>query len=155
MEMPFVPVEVCYSFAEVDAPLLEQLERHLSVLRQEGSISTWHKRQIAAGSDWQKELDRHFNTASLILLLISPDFLASDYQYGIELQRAMQRYDANEACVIPILLRPCDWQGAPFEKLLFPTYTFHKNGTITRRSGKVTGKLGRKAGRQPGILAGR
>src|SRR2546429_4875888 len=101
METLFAPIEVFYSFAEVDAPLLEQLERHLSVLRHEGYISTWHKRQIVAGSDWQVELDRHLNTASLILLLISPDFLASDYQYGVELQRAMERHDENEAYVIP------------------------------------------------------
>ena len=97
MEMQFAPVEVFYSFAEADAPLLEQLERHLSLLRREGLISTWHKRQIVAGSDWQSKVDHHLNTASLILLLISPDFLASDYQYGVELQRAMERHDENEA----------------------------------------------------------
>jgi tetratricopeptide (TPR) repeat protein len=117
METQLTPVEVFYSFAEADAPLLEQLERHLSVLRHEEYISTWHKRQIAAGSDWRVELDRHLNAASLILLLISPDFLASDYLYGVGLQRAMERHDENEACVIPILLRPCDWKGTPFEKL--------------------------------------
>src|SRR6266700_2719726 len=119
METPFAPVEVFYSCSDspVDAPLLEQLEHHLSMLRHEGMIATWHKRQIVAGSDWQVELDHHLNTASLILLLISPDFLASDYQYGVELQRAIQRHDENQARVIPILLRPCDWKGAPFEKL--------------------------------------
>jgi tetratricopeptide (TPR) repeat protein len=113
----FAPVEVFYSSAEVDVPLLEQLEHHLSVLRHEGLITTWHQRQIAAGSDWQVELDQHLNTASLILLLISPDFLASNYQYGVELQRAMQRHDANEVRVIPIVVRDCDWKGAPFGRL--------------------------------------
>jgi hypothetical protein len=119
METPFAPVEVFYSCSDspVDAPLLEQLEQHLSVLRREGMIATWHKRQIVAGSDWQMELDHHLNTASLILLLISPDFLASDYQYGVELRRAMERHAENEARVIPILLRPCDWKGASFENL--------------------------------------
>jgi hypothetical protein len=119
METPFAPVEVFYSCSDspVDAPLLEQLEHHLSVLRHERLIATWHKRQIVAGSDWRVELDSHLNTAFLILLLISPDFLASDYQYGVELQRAMERHDENEARVIPILLRPCDWKGTPFEKL--------------------------------------
>jgi tetratricopeptide (TPR) repeat protein len=125
MEMQFTPVEVFYSFAQADAPLVEQLEKHLSVLRREGIISTWHKRQIAAGSDWQMEIDRHLNTASLILLLISPDFLASDYQYGVELQRAMERHNANDACVIPILLRPCEWEGTPFGKL----QAIPRNGT--------------------------
>ena len=73
MDMPFTPVEVFYSFAETDASLIEQLEHHLSLLRRRGVIAPWHKRQISAGSDWQAELDAHLNTASLILLLISPD----------------------------------------------------------------------------------
>src|SRR5581483_8448289 len=117
MSMLFTPVEVFYASAESDASLLEQLERHLSMLRHEGQITTWHRRQIGAGNDWQMELDRHLDTASLILLLISPDFLASDYQYGVELQRAVLRHRANETQILPILLRACDWKGAPFDKL--------------------------------------
>jgi len=115
--MPFASVEVFCSYAEQDASFLEQLEDHLSVLRRSGTIVTWHRRKVIAGSDWEHELDHHLQTAPLILLLISPDFLASDYQYGMELQRAMQRHQANEARVIPIVVRPCDWKGAPFEKL--------------------------------------
>nr|MDQ2716730.1 tetratricopeptide repeat protein [Chloroflexota bacterium] len=117
MSIPPTPIEVFCSFADVDALLLEQLEHHLSVLQRKGKITTWHKRKILAGSDWQMELDQHLNTASLILLLISPDFLASDYCYGVEMQRAMQRYEAGDTRVIPILLRPVDWQHAPFGKL--------------------------------------
>ncbi|MBV9691766.1 MAG: tetratricopeptide repeat protein [Ktedonobacteraceae bacterium] len=117
MEMPFVPIEVFCSYAESDAPLLEQLEHHLSALQRQGQIITWHKRRIIGGHDWQRELDQHLNTASLILLLISPDFLASNYLYGVELQQALLRWSKNEAHVIPILLRPCDWKGLPFEKL--------------------------------------
>src|SRR5450432_3741759 len=117
MSIPPMPVEVFYSFSKADAPLLNQLEYHLSVLRQEGLIAPWHRREIAVGSDWMVELDQHLNTASLILLLISPNFLASDYLYGVELQRAMQRSNANEARIIPIILRPCDWTHMPFSKL--------------------------------------
>jgi hypothetical protein len=89
----------------------------LSILQRDGLIATWHRRQIIAGSVWQEEVDRHLNTASLILLLISSDFLASDYCYGNEMQRALQRHTAREARVIPILLRPCVWQSAPFAPL--------------------------------------
>jgi tetratricopeptide (TPR) repeat protein len=117
MEMPFVPIEVFCSYAETDAPLLEQLEHHLSALQRQGQIITWHKRRVIGGHDWQRELDQHLNTASLILLLISPDFLASNYLYGVELQQAILRWSKNEVHVIPILLRPCDWKGLPFEKL--------------------------------------
>src|SRR5450432_3200588 len=117
MRRLFLPVEVFCSFADQDTLLLEQLERHLKVLQREGQIIIWHKRQITAGSDWQNELDTYLNTATLILLLISPDFLASDYLYGVELQRAVQRHDSNEARVIPIVLRPCDWENGPLARL--------------------------------------
>jgi hypothetical protein len=117
MEMPPVPVEVFYSFAEIDAPLLEQLEHHLSLLRHEGYISTWHHRQIPAGGDLQEELDVHLNTASLILLLISSDFLASNYCYKREMQQALQRHETHQARVAPIIVRPVDWQSAPFGDL--------------------------------------
>lgn len=117
MEQPSRPVEVFYAFAETDAPLLEQLEHHLSLFQRRGLIASWHKRQIPAGQDWQAELNAHLQRAYLILLLISPDFLASDYCYQAEMQQALQRQEAGQAHVIPVLLRPVDWQGAPFAHL--------------------------------------
>jgi TIR domain len=74
-------------------------------------------RIIDPGTDWSREIDKHLESASIILLLVSPDFLASDYCYDIEMKRAMERHDRGEARVIPIFLRPCDWTGAPFGKL--------------------------------------
>src|SRR5690349_18899783 len=108
-------VTVFYSYAHADERLRKQLETHLGLLRQQGLIATWHNRQIVPGTDWAQELDEHLATARVILLLISPDFLASDYCYGIELRRALERHEAGEAQVIPILLRPvADWGTAPF-----------------------------------------
>ncbi|MFL5698174.1 MAG: FxSxx-COOH system tetratricopeptide repeat protein [Ktedonobacteraceae bacterium] len=111
------PIEVFYSYADADEPLRIELDKHLSQLQRDGLIAAFHKRQITAGTDWTKALDQHLNTASIILLLVSPDFLASDYCYEIEMQQALQRHEANEARVIPIMVRPVDWQNAPFEKL--------------------------------------
>ena len=124
METPSTPIEVFYSCSDSssDAVLLEQLESHLSALQREGLIATWHKRQIIAGSFRQAEVDLHLNTASFILLLVSSDFLASDYCYGTEMQLALRRHAAKDAQVIPILLRPCVWQSAPFAGLeMLPT----------------------------------
>jgi hypothetical protein len=116
------PVSLFYSYAHADEPLRQQLEAHLSLLRKQGLISDWCDREIRAGSEWAHEIDKHLETVSIILLLISSDFLASDYCYGIEMRRAMQRHDANEARVIPILLRPVDWDTAPFAELsVLPT----------------------------------
>jgi TIR domain len=111
------PIEVFCSYAHKDESLLEELEVHLSILQRLGLISTWHDRKLVPGTDWEQAIDIHLETASLILLLISADFLASDYCYGKEMRRALERHQANEACVIPILLRPVAWRGAPFERL--------------------------------------
>src|SRR5918997_4147517 len=110
-------IEVFVSYAHKDEALWHELEKHLALLRRQGVITTWYDRQISAGSEWAQEIDTHLNTAQIILLLISADFLASDYCYGVELQRAMERHAAKDARVIPIILRPVDWHGAPFGKL--------------------------------------
>src|SRR5260370_11457436 len=89
----------------------------MRMLRRQELISSWHDSHILPGSDWAQAIDEHLERASVILLLISADCLASDYCYGIEMQRAMERHQANEARVIPILLRPVDWNEAPFAHL--------------------------------------
>jgi TIR domain len=111
------PPEIFYSYARADEPLRIKFEQHLGQLLRQGLISGWHDRQIMAGTDWTKALDSHLNTSSVILLLISPDFFASDYSYGIEMERALERHKTGEAHVIPILLRHVNWQDAPFGKL--------------------------------------
>ena len=111
------PINVLISYAHGDEKLKDELRKHLSMLKRQGFISEWHDRAIDAGADWSNEIDRHLESAKIILLLISPDFLASDYCYNIEMKRAMERHDRREACVVPIFLRQCDWKGAPFGKL--------------------------------------
>ena len=111
------PATLFYSYAPEDEALCEQLERHLSLLQRQGLLSSWHERAIAPGSDKTSEIDEHLNSADIILLLVSASFLASDYCYDQELQRALQRQQRGEARVIPIILRPCDWSSAPFGTL--------------------------------------
>ena len=111
------PVEVFYSYSHKDEGLRDKLETHLTMLKREGVITDWHDRRISAGQEWDGEIDEHLNSADMILLLVSADFLASNYCYDIEVKRAMKRHDDGEACVIPIILRPCDWQTAPFGKV--------------------------------------
>jgi len=110
-------LEVFFSYSHKDQELRDQLEIHLSLLKNQGVISSWYDRKILPGTEWAKEIDTHLNTAQIILLLISADFLASPYCYSIEVERAMERHGAGEALVIPIILRPCDWHYAPFGKL--------------------------------------
>lgn len=118
------PLELFYSYSHKDEPLRDELETHLAMLKNEGVIRGWHDRQIPPGQEWDEKIDEHLNSADIILLLASPDFLASSYCYGIEVTRAMERHEAGAARVIPVILRPCEWQRAPFSKLqALPTGT--------------------------------
>src|SRR5579863_2020535 len=112
-----LPLSVFYSYAHEDEPLRKQLTSHLSLLRRQGLISEWHDRQLLPGTQWEKGIDAHLETASVILLLISSDFIESDYCYEIEMQRALERHQQGKATVIPIIMRPCKWQGSPFAHL--------------------------------------
>jgi hypothetical protein len=111
------PTQLFISYSHKDEALREQLGTHLTLLRRQGVIQDWHDRRIGAGQEWAGAIDGHLNGADVILLLVSADFLASDYCYDLEMKRALERHDARDACVIPVILRPVDWQGAPFAKL--------------------------------------
>src|SRR5205823_6498299 len=106
-----------YSYAHADEALRNELEKHLSTLKRQGYITDWHDRNISAGWEWASAIDEHLNTAQVILLLVSSDFIASDYCYSIEMTRALERHTTGDACVIPIILRSVDWEDAPFGKL--------------------------------------
>nr|WP_256665243.1 toll/interleukin-1 receptor domain-containing protein [Pseudomonas sp. SLFW] len=109
---------VFFSYCHADEALRDQLEKQLSMLKRQGVIETWHDRRINAGQEINPAIDEHINTDEIILLLVSPDFIASDYCYDIEMKRAMERHEAKLATVIPVILRACDWHHAPFGKLM-------------------------------------
>ncbi len=106
-----------YSYSHRDETLRNDLETHLALLRRQEIIASWHDRQISVGQEWEGQIDRHLEEADIILLLISSDFLASDYCYDIEMQRALARHEAADAVVIPVMIRPVDRTDAPFETL--------------------------------------
>jgi WD40 repeat protein len=111
------PVKIFYSYSHKDEKLRDKLENHLSILKRKGVIQSWHDRRIAAGREWEGLINEHLESAEIILLLISADFLSSDYCYDREMKLAMERHTQGEAHVIPIILRECDWFDAPFGKL--------------------------------------
>jgi hypothetical protein len=111
---------IFYSYAHEDEELRDKLETHLAPLKQQKYITSWHDRRIPLGGlPAQQVIDEQLMAAHIILLLISADFLASDYCYGIEMPKALSRHRNGDAYVIPVLLRPVDWQGAPFEDLRY------------------------------------
>ncbi|WP_437803258.1 pentapeptide repeat-containing protein [Sorangium sp. So ce693] len=110
-------VRLFFSYSHEDEGLRNDLEKHLALLERDGLVRGWHDRRIAAGDDWAGQIDRHLEDADVILLLVSADFLASDYCFDREMKRALERHDAGQARVIPVLLRQTDWHGAPFARL--------------------------------------
>lgn len=110
-------VTVFFSYSHKDEALRDELAKHLEILKWSGEISAWHDRQILPGDEWDREIKDNLNTAQIILLLISSDFIASSYCRDIEIKRAIERHEAEEACVIPVILRRCMWSAAPFGRL--------------------------------------
>ncbi len=114
---PLRTIKVFYSYAYEDRSLRDELDKHLNNMKRLNQITGWYDRDIQAGVDRVSEIDVHLNTAQIILLLVSPDFMASDYCYSVEMQRALERHAQGEARVIPVILRHVDWEGAPFSGL--------------------------------------
>ena len=110
-------VEIFISYSHEDIKWWEKLLMHFSTLERQGLISSWHDRKIEGGSEWAGEIDKHINSSEIIILLLSPNFLASNYAFEIEMKRALARHEAGEACVIPIIVRPCEWQEIGTKKL--------------------------------------
>ena len=104
-------VSIFVSAAPADQALQQELKAHLNLLQQEGRISWWAETESQSPAAGQQEIDQPLNTAQIILLLVSPDYLNSAYCSGVEMKRALERFDRGEARVIPIIVRPVDWQS--------------------------------------------
>lgn len=112
-----MPIEIFFSYAHEDEDLMNDVRRQFIIFERKGLIIKWHDRKIPPGQEWEKHIDSKLREAEIILLSVSPSFIESKYCYDIEVREALKRHDANEAHVIPIILRPCAWEEAPFSKL--------------------------------------
>ena len=108
---------VFVSYSHKDDELRSSLVTDLKLFQCQGLILLWHDRLITAGQEWKGQIDDNLVRAGIILLLVSADFIASDYCYDIEMELALARHQTGEARVIPIIIRDVKWQQAPFGKL--------------------------------------
>lgn len=116
------PLRLFYSYSHMDESLRDELEKQLTMLKRQAVIAEWHDRKISAGIEWKGQIDEHLESSDIILLLLSPDFLASDYCYDVEATRALERHESGSVRVISVILRACEWKETPFAKLqLLPT----------------------------------
>jgi internalin A len=111
------PVRLFYSYSHKDEILRNELETHLKLLHRQGLIDTWYDRKIEAGHDWKQRINENLERADVILLLISADFIASEYCYEKEMTQALERHKKKEARVIPVIVRDVNWKRAPFANL--------------------------------------
>lgn len=109
---------IFFSYSHKDEALRDRLEVALTTMKRQGLIETWHDRRLRAGDDFDTGVRAELERADVILLLVPPDFIASDYCHDVEMTRAMERHERGEARVIPVILRPCDWHPMPFGKIL-------------------------------------
>lgn len=107
-----------FSYCHADEALRDRLEKHLSLMKNQGLIETWHDRGINAGDDIDSSIDVNLESSDIILLLVTADFLASRYCFSVEMSRALERQREGGARVIAVILEPCDWKSAPFGKSL-------------------------------------
>ena len=110
-------ISVFISYSHKDERYRESLEAHMSILSRQGKVSTWHDRRINPGQEWENQIDEHIKKSDLILLLISSDFIASEYCFSKELSIAIENHEAQKSVVIPVIVRPSEWSDAPFSKL--------------------------------------
>lgn len=102
-------MKIFYSYSHKDEHLRDHIEKHLTLLKDEGLIDEWHDRKIQAGQAIHEEIDIHLETSDVILLLLSPDFLASR-ECKNEMCKALLQKEKNDAIVIPVIVRPCAWK---------------------------------------------
>jgi tetratricopeptide (TPR) repeat protein len=113
---PVPPLKVFISYSHKDELLRERFLIHLRQLRREGLIELWHDRCIVAGGDWAGTIDENLNSAHIVILLVSADFLASEYCHDVEMKRALKRSRTEATRLLPVILKPCDWQTSLFAK---------------------------------------
>ncbi len=113
-------IEIFCCYAREDQNILARLKVFLKPLKNQGLISDiWSDTDINPGTDWEKEIHKHLHIAQIILLLISPDFMALDYCNSIELVVAMERHEKKQARVIPIILHPTYGKGSGARKKIW------------------------------------
>jgi hypothetical protein len=111
------PLKIFCSYAHEDEVYLEVLHKQLRQLERLEMIEWWHDREITPGDKWREAIDEKLQGADVILILVSPDLIASDFAYEEEMKRAIERHERDEALVIPIIIRYTDFEDAPFKSI--------------------------------------
>ena len=107
------PVDIFISYARADGEYMEQLKKHLRSLERQKLINSWTDTLIQSGQKWSNEILESLEKAAIILFLMSPDFIDSDYIHEVEIKKAMERHECDEVIIVPIFIRFCNLEGHP------------------------------------------
>jgi hypothetical protein len=110
-------IDAFISYSPKDMPFCDDLLLHLSMMRRQRLINEWHERLLLAGSVTDEEVRKWLARSEVFIALLSADFIESDRCFVHELQAAMVRHRTQTGCLIPIIVRPCDWAHPPFSDL--------------------------------------
>ncbi|MDQ2714733.1 MAG: trypsin-like peptidase domain-containing protein [Chloroflexota bacterium] len=111
-------INIFYSYAPEDETLRAELAKRLKLMKRQGLIDDFYAGNINAGKAEREIASKYLEAADIILLLVSPDFIESDYLYEQEMKSAMEHQRTGKVRVIPILLIPIDWEDTPFGGLV-------------------------------------
>lgn len=109
--------QVFIGYSPNDLSFFQQLNTHLAPLERLGSIKVHHEGCINPGSEWRRNIEQFLSSADLIILLISADFIASEFCYVVELEQALMRHHAGLTHLLPVIVRDCAWQQLPIGTL--------------------------------------
>lgn len=136
------PVRLCFIYSRADQPLHDKLQTHLSSMIRAGTLEVWADRRFE-GSQMSTAERGSLESAEILLLLVSPDFVASDDIWNEQLDHALRRQEAGTAKVIPILLRPTNIEELAFFRLkalpdIWDPHRLDKNRSILPGENAVT-----------------
>ena len=117
MEKVFPVKKAFVSYASVDKDMVDRLRTHLAELKREKKLEIWYAPEILVGEEWNRRIHEKLDSSDMVILCVSPDFLDSEYVQNVEVRKALDRHDAGECIVIPVILKPCDWRNHPFARL--------------------------------------
>ena len=100
---------VFISYSHKDEDWKDRLVTHLGVLEKQGLLDLWHDRRIGAGDDWYEEIQQAMDAARIAILLVSANFLNSDFVLKEEVPRFLQHRVEKGLRVFPVIIKPCDW----------------------------------------------
>jgi hypothetical protein len=111
------PLKLFLSYAHEDRDIVTELRKHLAPLRHEQIVTDWYDFELTPGHDWDREILSQLESSDLVLVVVSADFVASNYAYGRELGIALDLHDQERLRVLPVIGRNCRWQNLPFARL--------------------------------------